>query len=207
LLLISAVVDEDIRTVDQLAAVAEEARKSGRGMNGDILTVSGIPLAFWSRLDELNARFSAGAYANQPVFLEGMDHHTGWANRALLQRAGITKQMIAALDPVAQGYYGHAADFEPNGFLVGVGSDKARSVIPRPSAERLLAAGRAAAQYMHEQGITAWLDAAASDEDLATYRTLAERGELNSHVSALSVIDFKIGHTEQQLAVVIARRE
>jgi hypothetical protein len=207
LLLISAVVDEDIRTVDQLVAFADEARKSGRGMQGDILTVSGIPLAFWSRLDELNARFSAGAYASQPVFLEGMDHHTGWANRALLQRAGITKQVIAALDPVAQGYYGHAADFEPNGFLVDVGSDKARSVIPRPNAERRLAAGRAAAQYMHEQGITAWLDAAATDEDLATYRALAERGELNSHVSALSVIDFKSGHTDQQLAAVIARRE
>jgi predicted amidohydrolase YtcJ len=207
LLLISAVVGEDMRTVDQLVAFADDAKKSGRGMQGDILTVSGLPLAFWSKLDELNARFSAGPYASQPVFLEGMDHHTAWANRALLKRAGITKQMIAGLDSVGQGYYGHQPDFEPNGFVVDVGSDKVRSVIPKPSAERMLAAGRAAVEYMHEQGITAWLDAAASEEILATYKTLAERGELNVHVSALPVIDFQSGHTDQQLARVLELRE
>jgi len=49
LLLISAVVGEDMRTVDQLVAFAAEAKKSGRGMHGDILIVSGVPLAFWSK--------------------------------------------------------------------------------------------------------------------------------------------------------------
>jgi predicted amidohydrolase YtcJ len=136
-----------------------------------------------------------------------MDHHTAWANRALLKRAGITKEFIRGLDSVGRGYYGYGPDFEPNGFLVDVGSDKARAVVPKPSKERMLAAGRAAVQYMHEQGITAWLDAAASDEDLATYRGLAESGELNSHVAALHVIDFKSGHPEQQLATALEWRE
>lgn len=207
LLLISAFVGEDIHTVDQLFAFAAEAKKSGRGMHGDILIVSGLPLAFWSKNKELNDRFNAGPYANQPVLLEGMDHHTAWANRALLKRAGINKELIRSLDTVGRGYYGYGPDFESNGFLVDVGSDKARAVVPKPSKERMLAAGRAAVQYMHEQGITAWLDAAASDEILATYRGLAESGELNSHVAALPVIDFKSGHPEQQLATALEGRE
>jgi len=207
LLLIAAIVGEDTRTMDQLAAFADDAKKSGRGMHGDILIVSGVPLAFWSKNKELNERFSAGSYADQPVLLEGMDHHTAWANRALLKRAGITKEFVRGLDSVGRGYYGHDSDFEPNGFLVDVGSDKARSVVPKPSKEQMLAAGRAAIQYMHEQGITAWLDAAASEEILATYRALAERRELNVHISALPVIDFKSGHTDEQLATVLKWRE
>ena len=62
-------------------------------------------------------------------------------------------------------------------------------------------------QYMHELGITAWLDAAASDEILETYQKLAEGGELNSHVAALPVIEFKKGHPEQQLEKALKWRE
>jgi predicted amidohydrolase YtcJ len=207
LLLISAVVGEDVHSVDQLAAFAAEAKKSGRGMHGDILIVSGVPLAFWSKNQELNELFNTGPYLNQPVLLEGMDHHTAWANRALLKRAAINKELIRSLDSASRGYYGYGPDFEPNGFLVDVGSDKARAVVPKPSEEEMLAAGRAAVDYMHEQGITAWLDAAASPEILNTYRDLADRGELNSHVAALPVIDFKSGNPEQQLATALAWRE
>jgi len=207
LLLIAASVGEDTRTMDQLVALADVARKSGRGMHGDILILSGVPLAFWSKNKELNERFNAGSYAERPVLLEGMDHHTAWANRALLKRAGITSEFIRSLDSLGRGYYGYSPDFEPNGFLVDVGSDKARSVVPKPSEEQMLAAGRSAVQYMHEQGITAWLDAAASEDILATYRHLAQRGELSTHIAALPVIDFKSGHTNQQLAAALQWRE
>ena len=207
LLLISAMVGENIRTVDQLVAFADEAKRSGRGMQGDILNVSGVPLAFWSKNKDLNERFNSGPYATQPVLLDGMDHHTAWANQVMLRRAGITKEYIASLDSVGRGYYGYGPEFEPNGFVVDVGADKVRSAIPRPDKQRMLAAGRAAVEYMHEQGITAWLDAAAGEDSLAVYRDLAERGELNSHVSALPVIDFKSGHAERQLAMALEWRE
>jgi predicted amidohydrolase YtcJ len=205
--LISADVGENIHSVDELVASVTEAKKSGRGMQGDILTVSGIPLAFWSRLKELNDSFSLGSYANQPILLEGMDGHTAWANKALLTRAKIDKQLISSLDAVGRGYYGFGPDLEPNGFLVDAGVDKVASVVPKPSPEHLLEAGRAAVQYMHGLGITAWLDAAASDEILATYEKLAEKGDLNSHVVALPVIEFKKGHPDQQLTKALEWRE
>lgn len=205
--LISAVVEENIATVDQLAGVAADAKKTGRGMQGDILVVGGIPLAFWSKNKELNDRFSAGEYATQPVLLEGMDGHTAWANRALLKRAGINRQLISGLDSVGRGYYGFGPDLEPNGFLVDKGVDKVRAVIPKPSDERMLEAGRAAVHYMHGLGITAWLDPAASDAILTSYRRLADGGELQSHVGALPVIEFKKGHPEQQLAKALEARD
>ena len=205
--LLSAEIGENARSVAELVAFAEEAKKSGRGMQGDILTVSGIPLAFWSKNTELNDSFNAEPYANQPVLLEGMDGHTAWANKVLLKRAGINKQLIHSLDAVSRGYYGYGPDFEPNGFLVDAGVDKVDAVVPKPSQERMLEAGRAAVQYMHGLGITAWLDAAASDAILTTYQRLSENGELNSHVAALPVIEFKKGHPEQQLAKALEWRE
>jgi len=207
LTLISADSGENVSSVGELVAFAAEAKKSGRGMEGDILSVSGIPLAFWSKNKELNERFNSGPFRDQPVLLEGMDGHTAWANRALLKRAGINKQLISRLDAVGRGYYGFGPDFEPNGFLVDAGVDRVREVVPKPSKERMLGAGRAAVQYMHGLGITAWLDAAASDAILASYRKLAESGELNSHVAALPVIEFKKGHPEEQLATALKFRE
>jgi predicted amidohydrolase YtcJ len=205
--LISAVVDENIATIDDLAGVAADAKKTAHGMQGDILVVSGIPLAFWSKNKELNDRFSAGEYANQPVLLEGMDGHTAWANKALLKRAGIDRQWISGLDSVGRGYYGVTSDLVPNGFLVDAGVDKVRAVIPKPSEQRMLEAGRAAVRYLHGLGITAWLDPAASDAILSSYRTLAENGQLDSHVGTLPVIEFKKGHPEQQLAKALQARD
>jgi predicted amidohydrolase YtcJ len=169
--------------------------------------VGGIPLAFWTKNKELNERFNADLYAEQPVLLQGMDGHTAWANKVLLRRAGIDKQLISGLDSVGRGYYGFGPDFEPNGFLVDAGVDKVTEVLPKLSAERMLAAGRAAVEYMHRLGITAWLDAAASEAILTTYERLDENGELNAHVVALPVIEFKKGHAEQQLLKALEWRE
>lgn len=205
--LIAADIGENVTTIEELTAFAADSKKNGRGMQGDILVLSGLPLAYWSKNKELNEQFNAGSYAAQPVLLEGMDGHTAWANKALLQRAGINRQLINSLDAVGRGYYGFGQDLEPNGFLVDAGMNRVNEVVPRPSKERMLAAGRAAVEYMHALGITAWLDAEAGPEILDTYRALAESGELKSHVAVLPVIRFKEGHPEQQLAKALEWRD
>ena len=205
--LISATMEEHQTGIDQLAALIAVARKSGSGMRGDVLVIHGLNLIYWSRNEELNALLNSQPYADLPVLLEGLDGHTGWANRTLLKRAGITQQMIRGLDTVAQGYYGFGPGFEPTGFVVDAGLDKVFEVIPAPGPEKMVAAGRAAVRYMHELGITAWLDPAVTDAILASYRTLAENGELNSHVGALPVVAFKQGHPDEQLSAALERRE
>jgi predicted amidohydrolase YtcJ len=182
--LISADASDEVTAIDQLPKFVAWAKKSGRGMRGDILEVLGIPLEFWSHLDVLNADFSAGAYAKQCVVLRGMDGHTAWANRALLARAGITADFLKTLTAQQRAYYGIDKHGQPNGFLVDAGTEKIEPLLPKWTPEQLLAAGRAALKYEYSLGITAWLDPLALDYVLQAYKLLADRGELNSEVVA-----------------------
>jgi predicted amidohydrolase YtcJ len=175
---------ETVETLDQLGPFVDSAKKAGRGMRGGILEIQGMPLAFWSHLDVLNAKFSTGAYEKQYILLRGMDGHTSWANRALLRRAGITAEFIKKLSPDERSYYGVDKDGEPNGFLVDAGEEKVDALLPAFSDEQLLAAGRAALEYNYSLGITAWLDPLAADYVLRAYKLLADRGELTSQVVA-----------------------
>jgi len=181
--LISADVSDKVETMDELVRFAAEAKKSGKGMRGDTLSITGVPLIFWSKIDELNSRFSAGTFADQPVFLAGMDYHTGWANRALLRRAEISKDFLNRLPEADRKYYGANSNVEPNGFVVDAGLRKVQEHLPEPTNDQLLEAGHAALQYNHSLGITSWLDPIVDESSLATYRKLAERGELTAHVA------------------------
>jgi predicted amidohydrolase YtcJ len=182
--LISADVGDKVQSIDDLVAFVADARKSGKGMRGNVLSISGMPLAFWSKTEELNARFSTGEYAELAVYLSGSDYHTGWANRALLRRAGITKDFVQHLSANDRPYYGVDSNLEPNGFLVDAGLRKVQENLPGPTKEQLLEGGRAAIQYNHSLGITSWLDPLADESVLETYRQLADHGELTAHVVA-----------------------
>jgi predicted amidohydrolase YtcJ len=182
--LISADGSEKLQKLEDLPPFAAWAKSSGRGMRGDILEVMGVPLEFWSHTDALNTDFSQGDYEKQSVLLRGMDGHTAWANRALLQRAGITPDYLKGLTPDERSYYGVGKDGQPNGFLVDAGLAKIEPLLPKPSDERLLAAGRAALAYNYKLGITAWLDPLAEPDVLKSYKLLADHGELTSEIDA-----------------------
>ena len=182
--LISADASDKVEKLEQLPGFVAWAKTSGRGMRGDIVEVQGLPLEFWSHPDVLNKDFSSGAYAKQCVLLRGMDGHTAWANRALLERAGITAEFLKTLTPEQRGYYGIYKDGQPNGFLVDAGTEKIEPLLPKYTPDQLLRAGRAAVQYEYSLGITAWLDPLALDYVLQAYKLLADHGELNSEVVA-----------------------
>lgn len=203
--LIAADASEKVTTLDELPPFAAAAKKSGKGMRGDILEILGLPLAFWSHPDALNADFSSGAYANQSVLLRGMDGHTAWANRTLLQRAGITADFLNKLSPGERSYYGINKDGQPNGFLVDAGTDKIEPLLPRSTPAQLLAAARAALEYNYSLGITAWLDPLAREDVLQAYKMLADHGELTSEVDAFPQVLSKDPAAE--LAAVQKTRE
>ncbi len=205
LALITADASEKVFTLNQLPPFAAAAKESGKGMRGDILEIRGLPLEFWSHPDVLNADFSTGPYANQSVLLRGMDGHTAWANRALLQRAGITADFLNKLSPAERAYYGIAKDGQSNGFLVDSGMEKVESLVPAYTPSELLAGARAALQYNYSLGITAWLDPLASDTVLRAYKMLADHGELNSQVNAFPQVFAKDPSAE--LAAVQKTRE
>ncbi len=203
--LISADASEKVNSLDDLPAFVVDATKTGRGMRSDILEVLGVPLEFWSHTDVLNEDFSRGAYEKRSVLLRGMDGHTSWANRQLLQRAGITADFLKKLSVQERSYYGIDKNGQPNGFLVDAGEEKIEALLPAPTADRLLDAGRAALQYNYSLGITAWLDPLAADYVLRAYKMLADRGELTSQVVAFPQVLAKDPAAE--LATVQKTRE
>ena len=206
--LIGADASEKVDTLDQLAPFVDAAGKSGKGRRGDVLEIYGIPLGFWSHTDLLNDQFSTGAYEKQSVLLRGMDGHTAWANRALLQRAGITADFLKKLSASERSYYGFDKDdknMQPNGFLVDAGTEKIEPQLPPRTPAELLAAGRAALEYNYSLGITAWLDPLASDDVLQAYKLLADHGELISQVVAFPQVFAKDPAAE--LAAVQKTRE
>lgn len=203
--LIAADASEKVQTLSQLPPFVDGAKKTGKGMRGDVLEILGMPLEFWSHLDVLNEKFSQGTYEKQFVLLRGMDGHTAWANRALLQRAGITPEFLKKLSAQQRSYYGVDKNMQPNGFLVDAGVDKIEPLLPPFTPEELLAAGRAALEYNYSLGITAWLDPRASDYVLQAYKLLADKGELRSEVAAFPQVPAQ--DPAGELAVVQQTRE
>jgi len=167
----------------------------------DIIVISGVSSAYWKDSRALAKRFNQGRWAEQPLMLDGVDGHTGWANQAMLRRVGIDAALIKTLDAKEASYIEHEADLTPTGYLSETGWDRVRSKLPKPSHELMLKAAREAVRLNLEVGVTAWMDAAANGggeqslfemrpttQDLGVlplYRELAEKGELNVHVAAL----------------------
>lgn len=186
--LLSADAQDKVRDVSELVTFAAEAKKSGRGMSGDVLVVTGVPLAIWSHIPELNEQFNGGAYANQPVYLGGMDGHTGWSNAALRKRAGLNKAYISKLSEAKRKYYGLQPDLTPNGFGVDEGLDVVQKKIPPADAAKHLAGAEEAVKYLHSLGITSWLDPAVDASQLKAYSDLAAANKLTAHVAAFVVV-------------------
>lgn len=205
-------------SVPALTAFVSRHVKMKDSRLGDTLIVNGIDIGYWAHAADIETALSGGAFAQQPIVLNGSDGHTAWANRAARERAGITAAYVRGLPPESQHCYGADRDMNPNGFMVDACKVKLDKSLPVPSPETMLKAGEAAVHYMNGLGITGWLDAAVSgvvggavparvDEPgfLPVYRALAERGELTAHVVAYPVVQPDLGN--QQIDVVEALRD
>lgn len=198
--------EEDVPTAE-LEKRLRTWRDDGTARQGDVLTVVGVSSTYWAKAEELGATFNHGEWATVPVVFIGSDHHTAWANQAMLDRAGIDAKLLAALPAAERDTLGQKQDGTPNGFAVDAGWDRISAAMPSPSADALLHAADAAVKYNNAFGITAWMDPAANAAPgesvfslkpteksigvLPAYKALAEKGQLNAHVAALLVANPK----------------
>jgi predicted amidohydrolase YtcJ len=173
----------------------DDAVQSGKGIVNGYVMIEGINITTWSHMDQLDALFNKGRYANMPVLLQGSDGHTGWANKIILDKAGLNKNFIQSLSDEKKKYFGYDLSFTPNGFFADSGFDKINPVLPAVKTNWLLA-GEKAVEYNMALGITAWLDPAAGnisskmDNDLlAAYKLLADNNKLTAHIRAVVVAD------------------
>lgn len=205
--LISASMQDEQLELDAFVQRLRQDRDSGKARVGDIVVMNGMNSTYWSQADGLAKRLNRGEWANLPVVLIGSDHHTAWANAAMLKRAGLDAKRVRGLSELEQRNVAHDKDFNPTGFVVDSGFDLVAAAMPAADAKTMDRAGVAAVKYNNSLGITAWMDPAANGSPgdalfnikptektvgvLPVYRDLAREGQLTAHVAALLVANPK----------------
>ena len=185
---------EEELTTEQLLAFVRKHLKEKKGFTGDVLLIYGVNIGTWTRIPELQKTFNAGEFNSAPLYFEGSDGHTAWANKHMLQRAGISKSYIDSLPVSLQKYYERDGKGEPTGFITDSGLNKLEAVVPVTAGEDLNAALEAVS-HCNSLGITAWLDPSTArareitDGILPAYQHLIDQRKLTAHVAATIVAD------------------
>ncbi|MDH4556912.1 amidohydrolase [Pseudomonas sp. BN417] len=194
--------DGQMLPMDELEQRLRQWREDGKAKHGDMLSIGGLPSTYWSQVEQFEQRFNQGEWADLPILFVGWDLHTGWANAAMLERAGIDTAKVKSLKGEELATIGHHPDGRPNGFLVDAGLYPVQELLPPPTEAELMAGGRAALEHYKRLGITGWMEPIANEIPggevnnasvgvLPIYKALAERGELTAHVAALLMADSK----------------
>ena len=117
---------------------------------------------------------------DNPVFVSRLDGHMALANSAALKLAGVTR---ATQDPPG-GTIVRDANSEPTGVLKDAAQSFVDRVIPSPTIEQRVTAGRAALAEAARYGVTAFCDMSGGDayEDLRAYQHIEKAGQLTARV-------------------------
>jgi predicted amidohydrolase YtcJ len=143
----------------------------GGGWNQVIWNLGRFPTA-----QELDA-----AVADRPAALSRIDGHAKWLNTKALRVAGISKDTA---DPIG-GRIERDAAGNPSGVLVDNAMNLVDAVIPQPSDAERLAALRAAMTHMNSVGLTGVGDAGVDAKVIASYKRLADQGQLSVRMYAM----------------------
>jgi predicted amidohydrolase YtcJ len=114
-------------------------------------------------------------FLNRPVFLEGYDGHTYWANSKALSLAGITKDTP---DPANGVIVRDPQSKEPTGALLESAQDIVARIVPQPSRVEKLQALRAGIKWANQNGITRVHSAGGDFEQLALLDELRQTKQL-----------------------------
>lgn len=183
---------------DYLAAVQTYAQ--GLGPN-EWITGGGWSMSAFDR-GVPDAASLDGVSGGRPALLYNRDTHSAWVNTAALRLAGID---ATTADP-AGGRIERDADGVPSGALHDAAMTLVSSFLPPESDESRLAALRAGQKYLNDFGITEWQDAKVLPEDIESYLTLQDRGQLTARVVGAFWLDPERG-VEQCEDILRAARD
>lgn len=120
----------------------------------------------------------------RPIVVQSSFGHSTVANTTAMRLAGIT---AATKDPA-----GGSIDRDASGAPTGLLNDEAQGFVtgkvPEPTAAENVEAAEAALKAMREQGITSFLDAAASPTSLSAFRSVRRKGELTARAHFAPVV-------------------
>ena len=137
----------------------------GRGWNYAMFGPEALPHKKY--LDEI--------FPNRPVFLEGYDGHTYWANSKALAMAGVTGE---TQNPPNGTIVRDSKTGEATGALKESAQNLVSKIIPKPSRAEQLLALRAGMKWANEHGITRVHSAGGDFEVLDLFDEMRRRGDL-----------------------------
>jgi predicted amidohydrolase YtcJ len=137
----------------------------GRGWNYAMFGPEALPHKKY--LDEL--------FPNRPVFLEGYDGHTYWANSKALAMAGITRDTA---DPPNGAIVRDPKTGEATGALKEAAQDLVAKIPPKPTRADQLLALRAGMKWANANGVTRVHSAGGDFEVLDLFDEMRHRGDL-----------------------------
>src|SRR5438132_3068653 len=138
----------------------------GRGWNYAMVGAEVLPHKKY--LDE--------TFPDRPVFIDGFDGHTYWANSKALALAGITRETP---DPPNGAIVRDAQTGEATGALKESAQDLVAKIVPKPSRAEKLLALRAGMKWANQHGITRVHSAGQDFEDLDLVDEMRRRGDLS----------------------------
>ena len=124
---------------------------------------------------------------DNPVFVSRLDGHMAVANSVALKLAGITRETP---DPPG-GTIVRDDNGEPTGLLKDAAMSAVFAVIPAPSVEERVAAGRAALREAARFGVTSFCDMSSGSDawaDFRAYQRLEREGALTARVALFTPI-------------------
>lgn len=148
----------------------------GRGWNYAMFGPEALPHKKY--LDEI--------FPNRPVFLEGYDGHTYWANSKALALAGITKETT---DPPNGSIVRDPQSGEATGALKEAAQALVAKVIPKPTRADKLLALRAGMKWANQNGLTRVHSAGGDFEILDLFDEMRHRGDLSLRMYVAYFLD------------------
>ncbi len=137
----------------------------------------------------------------RPILVVSSFGHTALANTRALALAKIT---ASTPDPIG-GKIWHDAHGEPTGLLEDSAYAVFSDLMPKPTDAEYVAAATAALKAMGPQGITSFLDAAASSESLSAFAAVRRAGGLTARAHFAPVIEpSEAGNLPAAVARVVA---
>ncbi len=136
----------------------------------------------------------------RPIFVMSSFVHTALVNTRALELAKVTR---GTQDPLG-GRIDREPSGDPNGILEDAAYEKVQAVIPKPSPAEEVKAASAALEAMRRQGVTTFLDAAATPRTLAAFAGAQRQRGLTARAHFAVLITPEEGR-EPQRAVETAR--
>ena len=138
---------------------------------------------------------------SRPIIVRSSFGHTVLANSRALSLAKITKDTA---DPLG-GKIWRDTEGIPTGLLEDAAFEAFSKLVPQPTREENVAGAKAAQETMNRQGVTSFLDAAASSESMDAFTVLSAAGALTIRGHFAPVIDpDEAGDPARAVAKIVA---